>query len=75
MNAYLADRNPRAARRMEDRIRQRAREIAQTPLSAPALGVADLRRALVSRTPYALIFQVRGADVIVVAVMHQSQNS
>jgi plasmid stabilization system protein ParE len=47
-------------------------QIAAFPESAPAFG-PNLRRKLVSRFPFSVIYSVRNESIWVVALMHQSR--
>ncbi|MBL8551110.1 MAG: type II toxin-antitoxin system RelE/ParE family toxin [Hyphomonadaceae bacterium] len=74
MNAYLADRNPAAARRVEARIRKRVNELQDFPLSCPRSGIGQTRQLVVTRTPHIVLYKVEGDLLSVDAVFHAAQD-
>lgn len=60
-----------AARRMAEQIRSSMRTAAEHPLLGrvvPELDVANIRERIVP--PYRVLYQVRRADILVLAVLH-----
>lgn len=74
---WYKERSPDVARRFLAEARALVRVVAQKPLRFPVLVTRDphpeVRRALLSGFPYALVFVVHDDRVCVVAVAHQHQ--
>ena len=69
--AYIAEERPEAARRMAERIRASMRGAGDHPFlgrAVPELDVANIRERIVP--PYRVLYQVRKADIVVLAVVH-----
>jgi toxin ParE1/3/4 len=70
--AYLLERNPRAARRVYDTIRQQVNRLADQPQLGRPGRVTGTRELVVVRTPYIVAYTIdRDADaVVVLRVLH-----
>jgi toxin ParE1/3/4 len=75
--AWYAARNPEAASRLEDLIVSTIERIARNPFEFPFMEIptnaGDTRRARLMGFPLAIIYQVLGEEVLVVAVAHTSR--
>src|SRR5580765_6481289 len=69
--AYLAERNPGAARRVRERIAAAQRQLADFPLSAARATTPGTRRLVVA--PYVLTYRERGSDIEIVDFRHGRQ--
>jgi plasmid stabilization system protein ParE len=69
--AYLAERNPLAARRLRERIATAQQQLADFPQSAPRATAPGTRRLMVA--PYVLTYRERGADVEILDFRHGRQ--
>lgn len=69
---YLLERNPRAARRVYDAIREHVRRLADHPGIGRPGRVAGTRELVIPRTPYIVAYTVdRDVDtVVVLRVLH-----
>ena len=70
--AYLADRNPAAARKVAERLRQDRRTLVEYPTIGPAGLIPGTRRLVVA--PYVLTIRVREGMVDIVAIRHARQS-
>ena len=69
--AYLADRNPAAARKVAERLRLARQTLAEYPGLASAGLIPGTRRLVVA--PYALTIRVREGPVDIIAIRHARQ--
>jgi plasmid stabilization system protein ParE len=69
--AYLAERNPGAARRFRERIAAVQQQLADFPQSTPRATSPGTRRLVVA--PYILTYRERGSVVEIVDVRHGRQ--
>jgi toxin ParE1/3/4 len=69
---YYAERSPKAAAGFASEVEAALEQIQQMPWSAPAWpGRPDLRRRVLARYPYAIVYMVvEPAEILVVAVEH-----
>lgn len=70
--AYVADRNPAAARKIVERIRQARRNLAEYPRIGPPGLIPGTRRVVVS--PYVLTVQQNSGVVEIAAIRHARQS-
>lgn len=70
--AYYHERNPVAARRFAEAIRQEERHLVEQPLSVARI-MGEFRSWRIPRFPYSMIFRVIGQEVIVIAIAHHSR--
>lgn len=66
---WYFERNPEAARRFEDGLVNALGRIAEAPFTGAEVDV-DLRRVLLVRFPYGILYAVETDYLLVVAVMH-----
>lgn len=71
--SYIADDNPDAAARMQDRIEEATERPARNPGMGRPGRVDGTRELVVARTPYIVPYRVRGQVVEIIAVMHGAQ--
>jgi toxin ParE1/3/4 len=74
MNKYMSNHNPRAAARIELRIRERVEVLREMPLVGVSTGVADTRWVRVRRTPYLVVYRVVGEELRIQAIYHGRQD-
>jgi toxin ParE1/3/4 len=69
---YLLERNPRAAGRVYDAIREQVGRLADEPRLGRPGRVADTRELVITRTPYIVAYTIdRDVDaVVVLRVLH-----
>ena len=70
---YLAERNPRAARRAVGRIQEAVRLLAELPGLGRPGRVPGTRELVVGRTPYIIPYRVREDHVEILRVLHSSR--
>ena len=74
---WYADQQNRLAEEFIAEVEKTLAAIEEKPRSFPALETLktkkDIRRALIDRFPYLVIFEIRGEDTIVLAVSHTSR--
>jgi plasmid stabilization system protein ParE len=70
--AYIADRNPIAARKIAARMRQARQNLAEHPALGRAGLIPGTRRLVVP--PYVLTIRQRGATVEIAAIRHARQS-
>ena len=74
ITAYVAERNPQAARRIATDLLKRSRHLARPPLTGrrlPEFPDADLRELL--ERPYRLIYRITDSRIEIVALKHYRQ--
>ncbi|MEN3033279.1 type II toxin-antitoxin system RelE/ParE family toxin [Chromobacterium amazonense] len=70
---FIGQDNPVAALAMDDRIKQRARQLLDKP-NLGRRGRLDGTRELVAHPSYLLVYQIdAGGDVVVLRVLHTAQ--
>jgi toxin ParE1/3/4 len=75
IGAFIASDNPRAARRVVERIRERSLLLETSPrLGKPIVERPGARELILSRYPYVLVYEIEDEEVRILAVFHQSQN-
>jgi addiction module RelE/StbE family toxin len=64
--------NPRAARRIAERIKQRVSELIAMPRMGRSGRVKDTRELVISGSPYLIIYELFGddEDVVVLRILH-----
>ncbi len=70
--AYYHERNPVAARRFAEAIRQEERHLVEQPLSAPKT-VSEFRSWRIPRFPYSLVYRIADQEALIVALAHHSR--
>jgi toxin ParE1/3/4 len=70
---HLRSESPRGAARIGSRIRKRADDLAQFPFQGTKSRRADLFQLYVAKTPYILIYRVKGEEVHIITIVHTSQ--
>ena len=72
---HIADDSPRAAQRVENAIRKRAKALGDNPKSGVATDLADVRRVPLARYPYTIFYRIVVADeaVDILRVVHAAQ--
>ncbi len=73
---YIAEQNPRAARAVKSRIRERIQSLARFPASGPETAAPGLRMLAVGRYPYLIFYEIDdGAKhVAIVHIRHASRD-
>lgn len=71
--AYLGDRDQRAAARVVGLIEAAAARLDRTPYIGRPARERDVRRLVVSGTRYLLIYRVRADEVLILALFHERQ--
>ena len=67
---YIAQRNPRAAFRVADRIRSRIDDLARFPQSGRGVGHSGQREIIVVGTPYVVVYRITQSTVEVLSIVH-----
>ena len=71
--AYLNERSPSAARRIDKAISRDLRTLQRTPLiGRPRLG--GTRESVVQRTPYIIVYEVLDREIVVLRIWHHAQD-
>ncbi len=72
---YIAEQNPRAARAVKARIRERIESLARFPASGPESATPGLRMLVVGRYPYLVFYEIDEAKkhVAIVHIRHASR--
>lgn len=70
---YIADDNPRAARLVLSRIRERIMELKDNPHIGRPGRVPGTRELVISKTPYLVPYQVSGDTLQILRVYHGSR--
>lgn len=71
---YIGERNPMAAVQLGDAIEEAVDRLASFPEIAPSGRVVGTRELAVSRTPYTLVYRVETSCVVILRLLHGSQN-
>lgn len=71
--AYLAERNPRAALRMDEAIEMAIERLCDQPHSGRPGRLVGTRELVVSGTPYVVAYRVEAETVVVLRLMHGAQ--
>lgn len=74
IQTYMLELNPHAAERIWVRIAERVADLADMPLAYPIDGDGLLRRLIVTRTPYVVLYNVVDDEVRIEAVFHMSRD-
>lgn len=73
--AYISQERPTAARALARRIQSAVRATLEFPYIGrvvPELEIANIRERIVS--PYRIVYQVRRAEIVVLAVVHERRD-
>jgi len=73
LRAYVANENPKAARRIADTLLDAVERLADLPNLGRPGRVAGTRELVVPRTPYVIPYRLRGDRLEVIAVFHARQ--
>jgi plasmid stabilization system protein ParE len=73
LHDYIAERNPEAARRMVNRIREAASYLRRTPYMGRPGRVEETRELSIAGTPYIVAYLIEGSEVQIAAVIHGSR--
>lgn len=73
IQTYMLELNPHAGERIWVRIVERVTDLAEMPLAYPIDGDGPLRRLVVTRTPYVVLYGVTDDEVRIEAVFHMSR--
>ena len=71
--AYLLEKSPDAAQGLKDRIEKALAEIQLDPELYPIVDAEDVRRKLVRKSEYSILYSVNLFEILVIAIMHQKQ--
>ncbi|HTB42671.1 MAG TPA: type II toxin-antitoxin system RelE/ParE family toxin [Acetobacteraceae bacterium] len=70
---YISERNPAAVIRLGEAIRSAIATLADHPHMGRAGRVNGTRELVESRTPYVVVYRIRGQEVCIVRVLHSAQ--
>ena len=70
---YVAERNPGAAARLEQRIIDATDQLIDHPRIGRAGRVSGTQELVVARTPYIVIYEIEGDAVRIIRVLHSAQ--
>lgn len=70
---YIAERNPRAAARLEQWIVDATDQLRDHPLLGRVGRVRGTRELVVARTPYIVVYEIDGDTILIVRVLHSAQ--
>lgn len=70
---YVAERNPTAAARLEQRIIDATDQLLDHPRLGRAGRAKGTRELVVARTPYIVIYEIDGDTIQIVRVLHSAQ--
>jgi toxin ParE1/3/4 len=68
--AYLAARNPRAAREVKAFIKQRIESLAHSPRRSPMIGGLGVHAHWLGRYPFVIYYRVVGDEVWIIHIRH-----
>jgi plasmid stabilization system protein ParE len=71
--AFLLKKSPGAAQRLKDRIGNSLAEIQENPYLCAVIDKNDLRRKLVKKSEYSILYTVDLFEILVIAIMHQKR--
>jgi plasmid stabilization system protein ParE len=71
---YVAERNPTAAVRLGDAIARSVARLGERPYLGRMGRVAGTRELVVPRTPFIVIYRIETETVLILRVLHSSQN-
>jgi toxin ParE1/3/4 len=71
--AYIAQRNPTAARNVAQTIRRAVRRLADFPASGRPGRLPNTRELVVTGTPFVVPYRVVGDRIEIVAVLHRAR--
>ena len=71
--AYIAERSPRGARKVQARILAMTVLLAGHPLSGQLTSVRGLRRIGTPPYPYVIFYEVSAEDVVIISVRHAAR--
>jgi len=74
IGSYIAERDPKAAERVEARLREAVELLARFPAAGRPGRIAGTRELVVSGTPYVVPYRVESRGVEILAVFHAAQN-
>ncbi len=71
--AYLTQRNPRAALRMDDAIETAVARLSDQPHSGRLGRLVGTRELVIAGTPYLIAYRVEANAVVILRLMHGAQ--
>jgi toxin ParE1/3/4 len=71
---YIAQDNPKAARRVVGRIEAAARLLSKFPRIGRIGRVSGTREWVLSDLPYRVVYEIKGGEIMILNVFHTSQN-
>lgn len=74
IQTYMLELSPQATERIWIRIVERVADLAEMPLAYPIEGDGPLRRLVVTRTPYVVLYNVVDNEIRIEAVFHMSRD-
>ncbi len=73
IGSYIAERDPKAAERVEVRLREAVQLLARFPAAGRPGRITGTRELVVSGTPYVIPYRVESGGVDILAVFHAAQ--
>ena len=73
IRAYIAQHDPKAAKRVADRIRRTAKQLLAMPRSGPPGSTPGTRRIAVTGTPYLMPYRLEANRIVILRVLHGRQ--
>ena len=71
---YIAQDNPRAARKVSNRVKESINRLIDFPLSGRAGRVPETRELVIPGTPYIAAYTIQSDEVTIAAVLHGKKN-
>jgi addiction module RelE/StbE family toxin len=74
IGSYIAERDPKAAERIEARLREAVELVARFPAAGRPGRISGTRELVVPGTPYVVPYRVESGSVDILAIFHAAQN-
>jgi plasmid stabilization system protein ParE len=71
--AFLLEKSPDAAQRFQDRVGKALAEIQESPYLMGIVEEDNIRRKLVKKSEYSILYTVDLFEILVIAIMHQKR--
>jgi toxin ParE1/3/4 len=71
--AFVLEKSPDGAQRLKDRIEKALAEIQENPELFGIVDENDVRRKLVRKSDYSILYTVDLFEILVIAIMHQKR--